>query len=228
MTLLPHENRAVTGLAGAAFPEYKVGPVCCNPGCSRYADHAHHLWRRSALGGPYAWVELWDHTIVGNLVPLCWRCHQLVTEGKVWMRYEEKDKVVVWDDNTQKYPPRIFPALPVHGAPLVSDHTTRVLLEGPAAGRICPGCHRVIPRKREEGEELEAPRRRKTWTISVPDDGEDGALVLDELTSLCRDLFHHSEDKNVRYFTVVQALALVVQHGHALLSDGDEEVAKST
>lgn len=218
MTLIPHENRDVHGLDGPAFPRYKVGPVCCVPGCSRFADHAHHVWRRSFLGGDYAWVELWDHTILGNLSGLCWQHHDEVTQGKVWMRYDEKRKRVVWDDNNTKYPADIFPALPVHGEPATQGKPDRVL--GPGAAEVCPGCKRTLPREKPEGEKNEEARRRKTWTVTVPaDSAEDGALVLDTMIEACRELFSHPEDKNVRYFTLVQALALVVQHGHVLVSE---------
>lgn len=217
MTLLPHENRDVRGLEGPEFPAYKVGPVCCAPGCSRYADHPHHLWRRSALGGAFSWVELWDHTIVGNVVPLCARCHQDVTEGRVWMRYEEDGKKVVWDDNSVKFPAAIFPQPPRMGATLTPAEKPFL---GPASRVMCPGCGRALPHESDEKKPRDMSRRRKTWVVSVPDDArEDGALVLDTLLDECRDLFQHGEDRNVRYFTLVQALALVVQNGHLMLSD---------
>lgn len=212
MTLLPHENHDVKGLDGPAFPRYKVAPVCCVPGCSKFTDHAHHLWRRSFLGGDFCWVELWDHKIIGNLVGLCYRHHEQVTRGEVWMRWNDVD--VVWDDNSVKYPPPIFPQPPAHGEPI--PQSDKSLSLGPASRVICPGCKRPLPHEKIEGQKRDPTKRRKTWTVKVPDDGEDGALVLDTLLEGCRDLFQHGEEENVRYFTIAQALAWVVQHGHLL------------
>ncbi len=212
MTLLPHDNQDVKGLSGPQFPKYKVGPVCCIDGCSHFADHSHHLWRRSFLGGDFSWVELWDHTIVGNLVPLCWKHHELVTQGKLWMRWENDE--IVCAPPELKYGLAIYPQPPRHGVSVVENRSDSPL--GPASRPVCPGCHRPLPHPKDETDKREKSRRRKTWTVTVPDDGEDGALVLDTLLEECRALFAHDESVNTRYFSLVQALALVVQNGHLL------------
>src|SRR5262245_17540556 len=69
----PWHGPEVRGVEG---PEYTVGPKCCNPGCNRYAEHAHHIFRRtdSRLGGPFAWVEI-KGAVYQNLAPICARCH---------------------------------------------------------------------------------------------------------------------------------------------------------
>lgn len=88
---------------------------------------------------------------------------------------------------------------------------------GPAATECCPTCSRPLPRPK--GEKREKPRLRRSWTVNVPkDEQEDGADVLDTLLEECRKLFGHSSHANLKYHTVVQALALVVQHGHKLVA----------
>ena len=87
MTLLPLENRNIIALHGDKYPDYKVGPICSAPGCSKLADHAHHLWRRSFTAGACSWIKLPDDTVTGNLCGLCWRHHEEVTVNKaqiVW------------------------------------------------------------------------------------------------------------------------------------------------
>lgn len=214
MTLLPLENRDVRGLEGPEFPPYKVGPVCSAPGCSRFVDDAHHLWRRSALAGAFHWVELPDHVIVGNVVGLCRDHHDLVTANDAWIRWI--DGKFFWCRANGREVAHLYPQPPIHGAPILDDHEQQIV--GPAATAVCPGCKRPLPKK--DGKK-EGARRRKTWVVTVPADAqEDGALVLDTLLEECRALFSHGEETNLRYFTLVQALALVVQNGQTLVSDG--------
>lgn len=222
MTLLPLESRDVRGLDGPEFPAYKVPPVCSAPGCSRFVDHTHHLFRRSALAGPYAWVELPSHTIVGNLAGLCIQHHDDITLNLAWIIWDERERKFFWKDNigAKRWVDtgELYPQPPIHGQPQLTEEEQKIV--GPAASAVCPGCHRPIPRK--DGEKRDPARRRKTWTVTVPaDSAEDGALVLDTLLEECRKLFSHGEEKNVRYFSLVQALALVVQHGHLLTGDGN-------
>jgi hypothetical protein len=57
----------------------------------------------------------------------------------------------------------------------------------------------------------EPPRRRKSWVVLVPDDGEDGAVVLDTFLEQFREMFRHDDNPKTRYFTLVQTLALCLQ-----------------
>lgn len=230
MTLLPLDSHDVTGVD---LPRYKVPPTCCAPGCNRLSDHAHHVWRRSFLSGDFAWVKLPDGTITGNLVPLCWRHHNDVTG----MIAGHKAKIV-WNDggntistgfwwlwlnepNGANELANLSWQPPIHGKPEVKTPVTSHAAEGPASTPRCPGCNRPLPHEHEEKKERDPLRRRKSWTIKVPDDiDEDGALVLDMLLDTCADLFGHEPDKpNLRYFTIVQALVLVAQNGHVMLSE---------
>ena len=71
-----------------------------------------------------------------------------------------------------------------------------------------------MKRQHEKDEKPEKGRRRKNWTIAVPQDSdEDGATILDLLLEQAAEIFGHDPDaKNLRYHTIAQALVLVVQH----------------
>lgn len=214
MTLSPTDSRNVVGLAGDAYPSFKVGPVCCAPDCSRFAEHPHHLWRRSQLGGPFDWVKLEDGTILGNKVGLCFQCHRRVTDNEVriiWLHdkfwWAEYGTLLVGDR-------AITPQPPIHGKPNVTRHSAP---DGPASVPTCTECGRALPHKHDGPKEPK--RRRKTWTITVPDDAEDGAVILDVFLEELRKVFGHGEEKNLRYLTTVQAFALVLENATAMTKD---------
>lgn len=228
MTRLPAENRDVEGLEyDLGYPKYKVGPLCSAPGCSRLADHAHHIWRRSFLAGDYGWVALWNGVIVQNLTGLCWRHHELVTVNKasielfgaafVWIEAESPLNGIQLDPQ-----PLFWESQSLNGdavfTPVTSDGP-KEHVHGPGAVEKCPTCSRALPRERLSKED-EVKRPREKWSITVPkDERENGADVLDVLTVECQKLFGHAETKKMRYFTLVQALALVVQHGEQMMGD---------
>lgn len=223
MTRIPSESWDITAHRGESFPQYKVGPICCAPGCSRYVDHKHHIARRSFIIGDVWWVSYGDGPIVGNICGLCWRCHDLITRN---------EKIIVWDarwreywwcdvssDNNPISVAELFPQPPRMSDPPTPEQK-HVHVEGPGSSPNCQTCGRPVPRKKEPSEKKEPAKRRKSWTVSVPDEtDEDGALVLDVLLEECRALFGRDDSKNVRYFVLAQALALVVQSGHLLASD---------
>lgn len=171
------------------------------------------MFRRSLLAGAFDWVRLDDGTIVANKVALCHACHLLITDNQARIRW--LDETFVWIDNNGILLGELSPQPPIHGKPTsVTRHSAP---DGPASNPTCSECGRSMPHKHEGPKEPK--RRRKTWSITVPDDAEDGALVLDTLIEECRKLFGHGEEKNLRYITTVQALALVVQNGHVLVGD---------
>jgi hypothetical protein len=94
--------------------------------------------------------------------------------------------------------------------------TAPVLVDGPAQSEKCPTCERALP-KPHVGEEEKV---RKGWTVAVPvAELENGAEVLDGLLEECRRVFGHDTNKKVRYYTIAQALALVVQNSHKMTAD---------
>ncbi len=235
MTFLPHENRDVVGLEGPTYPKYKVGPLCCSPahgGCSRIADHSHHIWRRSFLGGDFAWVRLWDGTITGNLCALCYEHHNLITENrariayhtradgeaKFWWVQDVPNVGIAWIQ-LKTQPPIWTPrGAAIEEARQFVDGMEPHQHVGPAAVEKCPTCRRAMPR--EKSKKRETARRREKWSITVPkDERENGADVLDTLLIECAKIFGHDETKALRYFTLSQALALVVQHGDRMVGN---------
>jgi hypothetical protein len=78
----------------------------------------------------------------------------------------------------------------------------------------CPTCKRKLPVKKEK---LEKERKRTTWSIRVPKDHlENGAEILDSLLEECRDILGRDENEKTRYYTLVESLALLLQHDHLL------------
>jgi hypothetical protein len=90
------------------------------------------------------------------------------------------------------------------------------VIEGPGQAEKCPTCERALPRPHAD----EETKLRKGWTIAVPvAELENGADVLDGLLEECRKTFGHDSNKKVRYYTLSQALALVVQNAHRMAAD---------
>jgi hypothetical protein len=212
LTLLPSDSWEIEGVSG---DRYQVPVRCQAPGCQRYSDHLHHLWRRSFLGGDYWWVRLPGGLVVRNIVGLCIPHHEDVT-GKpgaghvAWIRWIPGTQEFRWmeeESTSGKWRQVGTLSLP---APIktASDGTP-----GREAER-CPVCGK-LKRQTVEHEHEPGPKRpRKSWTIQVPADEEDGATVLDELVEGCAEVFGHDEytSKLRRYFTVVAALTVVLQN----------------
>lgn len=209
MTRLPHESWQVTSLPDEK--PYKVGPHCANPYCTRYADHVHHLWRRSFSVGDVSWVRL-DFMdpplVVGNLTGLCHACHDQVTRDIVDISWSISARAFFWND--ADYTAALNPQPPRRG----------VTVDSPAADppgdhggtEVCPTCKRP-KRKRVElppGEK----RRRKSWTVKVPDDNEDGAEVLDTLVDEIAERWGMDEFTSQlrRYHVLVPALVGVINN----------------
>lgn len=220
MTLSPFVSRQVKGLEGPEYPRLKVGPLCAAPGCSRIADHSHHMVRRSAIGGDFAWVRVEGEGIFFNLCALCHLCHSKITDNKAQIKWTGSN--FVWNDELRAGI-LLDPQPPAWGIDLSKADKAQGPV-GPAAVDKCPECLRALPKEKSPGERLEAKKNRKSWSIAVPIDArEDGAETLNVLLSACADLFGHADSKKLKFYTLSQALALVVQHGHMLISDGDEE-----
>jgi hypothetical protein len=201
MTLPPIDSWQVRGVAG---PEYKVGPHCCVPLCRRLAEHAHHLWRRSALGGPFSWVELPDGHVVGNLVGMCPSHHDAVT-GRIGghtaaIRMTHPDCVFWWCTIPEEssgieyeFVAPIEPQPPAHEALVASPADVE-------SENACPTCGRPRARPRRQTTASGKRRARRTWPVQVPADAEEnGAEVLDSLTEDLAPLLGVDPDDNGRY-----------------------------
>ena len=206
MTLLPTDTWQIVGIEG---PRYKVGPRCCNPRCRKLAGHSHHIWPRSFLKGDYSWVELPDGTVLGNLTGLCPDCHDDITGRigghKAAIRLGVDDYRLWWCRTSGHNGSMDFEPLD----PIVPQPPTReasVASPAQAESDSCPTCGQ--PRRRRSSPTASGERRRrKSWTIQVPDDHEDGAVVLDTLVDDLAPLFGiENPDAKSRYFLVVPAL----------------------
>jgi hypothetical protein len=206
VTKLPIDSRDVRGVAG---PEYKVGPYCCVPECRRVTEHAHHIWRRSELGGPFSWVELPDGHVVGNLAGMCPPHHEAVTGRigghKAAIRMTD-DHVFWWCryiNEQYEFVAPIDPQPPTHEAHVASPADVE-------SENSCPTCGR--PRARRRKTASSSKRARKTWPVRVPADAEEnGAEVLDSLTEDLAPLLGVDPDDNGtytsgRYYVLVPAL----------------------
>ena len=204
MSLPPSDSWTVVGLKG---PDYKVGPRCCNPQCGKFADHAHHMWRRSRLGGEYPWVEI-DGWIVANKVGVCAACHDHLTDERMSIRLDGRQ--FSWcivsgskttGDQTHNPVGLIEPQPPTPEllATLAPDRET-------GSDEGCPFCGQLKRRRPRTGA---LGRRRKTWLVKVPEDAEeDGAEVLDALIDNLAPLIPNADASTVgRYYILVPVLA---------------------
>lgn len=228
MTRLPHENWQVDPFAG---PRYKVAPECAVTYCRNYADHAHHLWRRSHLGKDAAWVILWNDRVVGNLVPLCFMHHQLITENLAWIEYDAETHLFHWatKDGDNFHRQEALSYQPPVGGEIATASRSRETTEDDltADQEVCTACgsrrRRRQPASGDAGAQPAARRPRASWSISVPsDERERGADVLDELCEGVMEAFgrEHHTSGIARYFAVVEAFTFVIQHRHLLVEEG--------
>lgn len=237
MTKLPAESWNVKGVATKEKAP-KVGPRCANPACTRFADHAHHIWRRSFLGGDFAWVELPEGDIICNLIGLCFGCHAQITENKAWIRLRgESFHFVECDDEPEDRGPLIPQPVRLVKSPspdngdqfggaiqLTTDggevlHSEVVKSAGTdgEAGFLCPTCKR---RKRAPRKDLPPgeARRKVKFVFPVPQDGEeDGHEVLTVLIEECADVLGRGEQPI--YYTLAEVAAFFLQHAHMLTQE---------
>jgi hypothetical protein len=211
MTKLPHADWNVQGVEG---PKYKVGPTCAVATCTHYADHGHHIWRRSFLAGDYQWVELWDGKVVQNLCGLCSECHEKITLNKAWIAYSDdhSDGIFEYVDGVDAAATVLVPQpktlasfatamqMTIDGKEIPHDDVVRVPEEEPP----CPTCGRK--KKRVElpaGEK----RNRASWSVSVPKDArEDGADVLDTLELECAKKLGRDDHASHKYYTLTEVM----------------------
>lgn len=214
MTLPPLDNtHAVSPLEGG--PKITVAPYCSNPSCGRIAEHVHHIFRRSLVGGDVKWVKI-EGEAYANITGLCPACHDLVTGRigghKAAIRFED-GKFFWCEVSSERGVVTYAPVGLLVPQPPTPDSLAARASNGHTESEDCPFCGQ---RRRREG--LTAPRdprrRRKSWTIKVPDDEEDGAEVLDNLLETLAPLLGLPVTPNTRYFVVVSALAYTQQSRH--------------
>jgi hypothetical protein len=178
LTLVPLDSNLVRGVEGKP-PALAV--VCGKPGCNRFASERHHLWPKSWLRGqPYEWVVLPNGDVIENSVGLCTLHHGHIT-GEVG---GHKARILLFEDNVLQWHDRN------------GDEWTYVGILGDSLDHQdeerCPTCGHV----KQQAKPL-AKRPAKSWNVTVPDDEEDGAVVLDSYVEDFAGIFGFA-DKSAR------------------------------
>lgn len=188
MTLLASSDFGIRGWEGKP---YDVGETCAHPKCGRRSAHVHHIWPRSFLRNqPQSWVRFADGTILGNLAGLCVEHHGNLTGelGGYKSRLAWIAGRMVWSDRPAKpliADDELFEEWELVG--MLDPQPPFLGVRAPVAeqahvhedGVVCPVCghHKQT---QQPGPKL--PRRKtKQWTVTVPDDAELGADILDEM-----------------------------------------------
>lgn len=209
MTLPPLEGDLIRGIEG---PFYKVGPNCSNPTCRRFAEHGHHIFRRTdqRLGRPYDWIQIGDW-VVANRTGVCPWCHDDLT-GRIGghraaIRIDLGKQIFNWCLVTSE---NGVPSYQVVGPITPQPPTPELLAErdpGEEESERCPTCgHR---RGRQSPTRPGSRRPRKTWLVKVPVDAiENGAEVLDSLVENIAPLCPSGDSSSTgRYYVLVPVLA---------------------
>jgi hypothetical protein len=170
--------------------------------------------RRSQLKGDFNWVEI-EGKLFANLCGLCHQCHDDVTGSggghKAAIRLLEG--VYWWSSLEQKPNGEIvyMPFAPIEPQPPSPELAQRASSHA-TDSEHCPFCGQTQRRRMTAPPVKAGGRRRKTWTIKVPDDTEDGAAVLDALVEDAALLMGIEADANGRYYVIVPALVYVSQN----------------
>lgn len=218
MTLSPADTWEVRGVDG---PQYKVDARCAQPDCKKFTDHAHHLWRRSQLGGDYRWVVLGDK-LLANLIGLCAAHHADVTGAvgghRAAIRY--LDDVFVWcsvrtlHNNEIEYH-EVGPLDPQPPDPSKLAERASGAHSHDHGQVACPFCGQTKRRPSTSVSPGQGGRRRKTWPVRVPaDEQEQGAETLDALVEDLAPLLGLSPSASARYYVLVPTLYYAQQHRH--------------
>lgn len=218
MSLAPAIHPDIRGVEGK---RHEVNPTCAAPGCITPSAEGHHVWSRSHLRGePTEWVRLPSGRIVSNVIGLCRRHHRDVTGnigGHGAMIQMTPDETFIWLSSVDRIAPewvhhgllhpQPWSAEPVEVTqPKTKPHHHTDLEEG----ETCQSCGYTRPvRSKSAGPK----RKRKSYTVNVPDDSEIGVEVLDEWVEQFAAILGFGEDAKrslTRYhvFCVVMAWAM--------------------
>jgi len=169
--LKPIENRKVRGVPSTKYP---LNDKCAHPECSEPTADPHHAFPRSQIGNSSWFVEIIEgpeskpvtKVTIPHVTGLCREHHDQAEDHRAWIKLE--DGVFNWYDKVPNdYEYRDGPTWKLLG-PLNPQPGSR---EGKAK------------RKRFKGE---ARRKRKTISLRIPDDTEDGGALWDDLMELVR------------------------------------------
>jgi hypothetical protein len=162
------------------------------------AAHIHHAWARGPMGGVFTHVEV-DLAVHPNEWPVCARCHNDLHEHRAAIRLGSHG--LYWQGKEGTSPLRPL-GEHVHDDP-----------------EQCPTCGRR--KRRPEIGKPGKPRETKGWTVSVPNDAEMGADVLDQLVDALAETLgvDHWTGRLRRYHVLCLVLAWSLQNEQALVAD---------
>ena len=201
----------------------KLSEWCVVPGCLSLTQQRHHLWPKSYLRGqPYEWVEV-DGKVIPNSVGLCVRHHGWVSSPvgghKAKITYDPDTGLFDWWEL-------------VNGEMAATGllRSQALVAPEPEVKRVrrqeglCPSCGRVQPHEKAKTQNGLPKRKAKTWTLLVPDDGEEGAEILNtyvEDLAVVMGLDPEGQ-RLLRYHVLVPVLEWVNQNKGAFISDWEE------
>ena len=224
MSLAPLVAPEIRGVEGK---DPGVHEWCSLPGCVSRTQDGHHLWPRSFLRGqPQNWVRVPSGATVANKTGVCRRHHSALT-GNIgghtgWIKLEHGDVFTYWEQEVPgKWVSRgmLSPQPKVIGgraeeAPLTAARAHTHL----EPGETCEQCGYTRPEKREA-----LPARKVTsWGVTVPDDAEIGADVLNEWVNqfaVLLGLETEGGSRLLRYHVLAVVMAWAMQHRETLIED---------
>ena len=221
ITLAPYVVPDIHGVKGK--PRLlEQGDKCSVPGCLSNARQLHHCWPRSYLRGqPLDWVCV-EGTTIPNTVGLCITHHEWVTGllggHRAHIRWNPELTLLEWwerdDDKIWNY------GGPLKRQSFLNEQPPESHLQRRLEG-LCPTCGR--PPKRERPA---LPKRKvKSWTISVPDDSEQGTEILDNYIEHLAILMGFGEEPSrlKRFHVLTPVLEWVMQSRFEFLADWEAE-----
>lgn len=200
--LKPLEDLKVEGCRFGP-PTYELNVVCSHPECTEPVGGKHHIWPKGMLKGDYWWVEI-DHQpdmadtaviVVPNVTGLCGSGttghHGDVESHAAWIKYE--DGVFVWYDRMPERTP---------------DNSWSPWQK---LGPLNPQPGQVEGKPKRKWLKGEQRRKRRTISLRVPQDNEDGGKVWDETLervkeALVEDELFESVEKAPAFEATVAAL----------------------
>lgn len=213
--LKPIDARNVRGVLAKRYP---INAVCAHPECDKPTESVHHIFPRSMIGNSSWFVEVAEGRFKGsedppiseNALPhaigLCGSGttghHGDLEEHRAWIRLE--DGVFVWYDRIP-YEGHVLEDGTIHKFSEVPDDWQNVGPLDPQPGG------REKSRKRRRKLQGEERRKRRTISLRVPDDTEDGGAIWDETleetkSKLVQLGLYSADDKIPNYEAVIAAL----------------------
>lgn len=222
MTLAPLVSPEIRGVEGKPVT---LGEWCLAPGCIALAQQRHHFWPKSYLRGqPYEWVEVMGLTIP-NSGGICMRHHSAVT-GMVGghtahIRWSEKLSLLEWWELSIEIESEHWENRgPIKGQNFVAPEPEAARVR--RAEQLCPTCGKPKSKHRKDA----LPKRKsKSWGVTVPDDGEVGADILDTYIENLGVLMglDASSPRLLRYHVLVPVLEWVSQDSARFVAEWEDE-----